>query len=131
MLFLFLVSFFVFIFFFKQKMAYEMRISDWSSDVCSSDLPDAILSYEPERVRASVRARSVVMMGKLKNIAPRIGGLGARVKPPAKIADPFYLSRQWRALVPRNKRERGGVGEPLGSGGVGRAAGRGRGCQFG
>src|SRR3546814_19898096 len=28
----------VLIFFFKQKTAYEMRISDWSSDVCSSDL---------------------------------------------------------------------------------------------
>src|SRR3546814_4188892 len=29
------------VFFFKQKTAYEMRISDWSSDVCSSDLhPD-------------------------------------------------------------------------------------------
>src|SRR3546814_2954820 len=28
-------------FFFKQKTAYEMRISDWSSDVCSSDLVDA------------------------------------------------------------------------------------------
>src|SRR3546814_8648851 len=36
----------MFFFFFKQKTAYEMRISDWSSDVCSSDLscrptPDA------------------------------------------------------------------------------------------
>src|SRR3546814_4947581 len=29
-----------FVFFFKQKTAYEMRISDWSSDVCSSDLKD-------------------------------------------------------------------------------------------
>src|SRR3546814_1132691 len=29
------------VFFFKQKTAYEMRISDWSSDVCSSDLSDA------------------------------------------------------------------------------------------
>src|SRR3546814_5306181 len=29
---------FVIFFFFKQKTAYEMRISDWSSDVCSSDL---------------------------------------------------------------------------------------------
>src|SRR3546814_2765138 len=29
---------FVYLFFFKQKTAYEMRISDWSSDVCSSDL---------------------------------------------------------------------------------------------
>src|SRR3546814_7334851 len=30
-------------FFFKQKTAYEMRISDWSSDVCSSDLAGAPL----------------------------------------------------------------------------------------
>src|SRR3546814_8559135 len=29
---------FIYFFFFKQKTAYEMRISDWSSDVCSSDL---------------------------------------------------------------------------------------------
>src|SRR3546814_1882474 len=32
---------FVLFFCFKQKTAYEMRISDWSSDVCSSDLLDA------------------------------------------------------------------------------------------
>src|SRR3546814_8676061 len=32
------------IFFFKQKTAYEMRISDWSSDVCSSDLRDKLAS---------------------------------------------------------------------------------------
>src|SRR3546814_7596662 len=33
----------LFIFFFKQKTAYELRISDWSSDVCSSDLdPDVV-----------------------------------------------------------------------------------------
>src|SRR3546814_1376756 len=30
------------LFFFKQKTAYEMRISDWSSDVCSSDLTNII-----------------------------------------------------------------------------------------
>src|SRR3546814_2674496 len=36
MLLLFLVC--IVFFFFKQKTAYEMRISDWSSDVCSSDL---------------------------------------------------------------------------------------------
>src|SRR3546814_3465675 len=35
LIFVMLVSF---VFFFKQKTAYEMRISDWSSDVCSSDL---------------------------------------------------------------------------------------------
>src|SRR3546814_13933362 len=31
-------AYFSYFFFFKQKTAYEMRISDWSSDVCSSDL---------------------------------------------------------------------------------------------
>src|SRR3546814_3509438 len=35
---MFLYVFYFCIFFFKQKTAYEMRISDWSSDVCSSDL---------------------------------------------------------------------------------------------
>src|SRR3546814_18679804 len=40
LLFVFIVYLFaVVFFFFKQKTAYEMRISDWSSDVCSSDLP--------------------------------------------------------------------------------------------
>src|SRR3546814_3980451 len=34
--------YFCFFFVFKQKTAYEMRISDWSSDVCSSDLPTLI-----------------------------------------------------------------------------------------
>src|SRR3546814_7545163 len=33
-------------FFFKQKTAYEMRISDWSSDVCSSDLPDRLAELQ-------------------------------------------------------------------------------------
>src|SRR3546814_1634548 len=33
-----MISLCMFFFFFKQKTAYEMRISDWSSDVCSSDL---------------------------------------------------------------------------------------------
>src|SRR3546814_4621729 len=35
---MFVFYFYVWFFFFKQKTAYEMRISDWSSDVCSSDL---------------------------------------------------------------------------------------------
>src|SRR3546814_13511699 len=37
-------------FFFKQKTAYEMRISDWSSDVCSSDLPLA----DPRKYSGSI-----------------------------------------------------------------------------
>src|SRR3546814_2690679 len=39
---LYLVS--VLFFFFKQKTAYELRISDWSSDVCSSDLAGIVVN---------------------------------------------------------------------------------------
>src|SRR3546814_2793947 len=45
-------------FFFKQKTAYEMRISDWSSDVCSSDLRpelDRSNHHPRERPRATAR----------------------------------------------------------------------------
>src|SRR3546814_982871 len=41
---------FVLFFFFKQKTAYEMRISDWSSDVCSSDLPDGMIELHVRHV---------------------------------------------------------------------------------
>src|SRR3546814_6396301 len=44
-------------FFFKQKTAYEMRISDWSSDVCSSDLMTGSLhasSYAPPGIARRV-----------------------------------------------------------------------------
>src|SRR3546814_5062261 len=44
------MSFFVF-FFFKQKTAYEMRISDWSSDVCSSDRGNnQVIAYQQRRI---------------------------------------------------------------------------------
>src|SRR3546814_7099355 len=47
LLFIDLLVFYVFLFFFfKQKTAYEMRISDWSSDVCSSDLTLGPLTVE-------------------------------------------------------------------------------------
>src|SRR3546814_3279919 len=49
-------SFFRF-FFFKQKTAYEMRISDWSSDVCSSDL-------------VRMRPRSVPQCGSVRHMVP-------------------------------------------------------------
>src|SRR3546814_4475455 len=40
---------YVVVFFFKQKTAYEMRNSDWSSDVCSSDLEPLPQRADPER----------------------------------------------------------------------------------
>src|SRR3546814_7952620 len=56
------LRFFFFVFFFKQKTAYEMRISDWSSDVCSSDLQDPRHEQESEEQQDSrdrERARDV------------------------------------------------------------------------
>src|SRR3546814_3869856 len=45
-----------FFLFFKQKTAYEMRISDWSSDVCSSDLSNASLAITQRASAASCAA---------------------------------------------------------------------------
>src|SRR3546814_17820110 len=47
-------------FFFKQKTAYEMRISDWSSDVCSSDLLVAA-----ELRRSNFKRRDQVLTGRV------------------------------------------------------------------
>src|SRR3546814_9066639 len=49
-------------FFFKQKTAYEMRISDWSSDVCSSDLKG--LAHNSLRMRDGAGAILFLVVGK-------------------------------------------------------------------
>src|SRR3546814_2454226 len=59
-------------FFFKQKTAYEMRISDWSSDVCSSDLTGRI-------ARMRLQARRTA---RLSEVRCRTSGRG-RVRPDA------------------------------------------------
>src|SRR3546814_3679361 len=53
-----------FFFFFKQKTAYEMRISDWSSDVCSSDL---------SRARHALRWRNLDRRNHRPRIRPLLG----------------------------------------------------------
>src|SRR3546814_7807873 len=61
---IFLVFVFIsacFVFFFKQKTAYEMRISDWSSDVCSSDL--LLLAYEQIHIFGFVRRFFAGLLG--------------------------------------------------------------------
>src|SRR3546814_972097 len=47
-------------FFFKQKTAYEMRISDWSSDVCSSDLGGCLYASLLSMSSTTTGADSVV-----------------------------------------------------------------------
>src|SRR3546814_2944976 len=59
--------FFVF-FFLKQKTAYEMRISDWSSDVCSSDLLMSWTALLPPAVCSAVRAGRRATMEKITTI---------------------------------------------------------------
>src|SRR3546814_9189431 len=44
----------LYFFLFKQKTAYEMRISDWSSDVCSSDL--TFKRLHPDEIEAYIRS---------------------------------------------------------------------------
>src|SRR3546814_8124321 len=48
------------IFLFKQKKAYEMRISDWSSDVCSSDLLDGSVGALIDRYQTDPVTKEVV-----------------------------------------------------------------------
>src|SRR3546814_10461689 len=55
-----------FLFFFKQKTAYEMRISDWSSDVCSSDL-----NWGP-RSRSRPSACPSMASPRLRGLRPRM-----------------------------------------------------------
>src|SRR3546814_4961596 len=63
------------VFFFKQKTAYEMRISDWSSDVCSSDL-----RLKPRHDRDHARDRRPAR-AKRRRICARPGGAGPRTEP--------------------------------------------------
>src|SRR3546814_10791146 len=63
---------FLFFFFFKQKTAYEMRISDLSSDVCSSDLRPAIL-------RSPDRTVSMQLGAQAQDPRRRLIGIGAVV----------------------------------------------------
>src|SRR3546814_7091926 len=57
-------------FFFKQKTAYEMRISDWSSDVCSSDLQP-----RPHRATAGIEDQDIELG--VIGLPDRIGVFGA------------------------------------------------------
>src|SRR3546814_6741315 len=66
-----------YVFFFKQKTAYEMRISDWSSDVCSSDLSIAmgrrlVVARVCRRGEPQLNARSAAWLAVDRNIAGMI-----------------------------------------------------------
>src|SRR3546814_5050574 len=70
-------------FFFKQKTAYELRISDWSSDVCSSDLKRLETRYLDHRassidealeiIRTATKPISVGILGNARSEERRVG----------------------------------------------------------
>src|SRR3546814_5515543 len=82
------VVFCIFFFFFKQKTAYEMRISDWSSDVCSSDL------YAP--VGLGVTAVGLVFLTFAYRLLP-ISRPGAETMDAALAANPYVTEEIGRA----------------------------------
>src|SRR3546814_16801759 len=74
-------------FFFKQKTAYEMRISDWSSDVCSSDLAGQHLAEADHP--GAVRRGKAGEAGNLREgeAAGRIDGIQLRLQLLLRIGD--------------------------------------------
>src|SRR3546814_3532153 len=96
------------VFFFKQKTAYEMRISDWSSDVCSSDLATQ------SRLRADRGAAGLGLRHRRPVLRPGAQRLMAAVETSAAVPSlDALLSAQtvWRAgRVPTSTAR----GEPTG-----------------
>src|SRR3546814_1993088 len=71
-------------FFFKQKTAYEMRISDWSSDVCSSDLVPSSVAGVVKELR--VKLGDSVSEGDVIAVLEAEGEAAA--KPASKVEQP-------------------------------------------
>src|SRR3546814_3290639 len=102
---------FYFFFFFKQKTAYEMRISDWSSDVCSSDLWRGGRRTDADGARAVVQRRGGASFRRSAARGP--GNLPAA---PAAFPEPSRVARSLRhaAAPARRPRARCRTGGPLG-----------------
>src|SRR3546814_5560005 len=77
-----------FFFFFKQKTAYEMRISDWSSDVCSSDLVGLVNLHPYAAATKRMRGEEMTEIGMLA----ASGAVGFTDATRA-IADPVVMRR--------------------------------------
>src|SRR3546814_5005165 len=76
MIWLFELFFYIFFFFFKQKTAYEMRISDLSSDVCSSDLRVLVVQFDPKGTVSNVARHGmedVVDIAMVRDKTPTLG----------------------------------------------------------
>src|SRR3546814_18973314 len=82
-----------FVFFFKQKTAYEMRISDWSSDVCSSDLAVARADF----VDFYARGASVHAMTPRARSWARCWSVRPAAASTVSVCSPRVGARSWMA----------------------------------
>src|SRR3546814_5665190 len=103
----------MFFLFFTQKSAYEMRISDWSSDVCSSDL-----KFDPRNV-AQCNRRSI-RVGAQNDIGELFGGCEAALRQNSGVEFRLSCQRKIADLAPGtlavlllNRSERFGCGKPV------------------
>src|SRR3546814_3510483 len=90
-------------FFVKQKTAYELRISDWSSDVCSSDLPlvrPMALPSTPPMIRPIILS-SPLFRGTKPRLSIRGGRFGFRPEHASRIDEPVKGRRVDRAEIDR------------------------------
>src|SRR3546814_10280482 len=79
-------------FFFKQKTAYEMRISDWSSDVCSSDLCWRHRWFSPSNRHFPLDCQDILPRWVRPFSAPRSAS-------PRPSATPIISARGWRCCA--------------------------------
>src|SRR3546814_6262981 len=90
-------------FFFKQKTAYEMRISDWSSDVCSSDLefkPEGATEVRQaaaafinmrDRIKRQIQQRTEMLAGVSHDLRTPLTRMKLQLEMPRDVPDAKYL----------------------------------------
>src|SRR3546814_9452381 len=86
-------------FFFKQKTAYEMRISDWSSDVCSSDLLLMTSFWSGDATILMKQAAAVGLFKTMKGAFTTAGGVHDSLKKeftPEEIGRASCRERGWQ-----------------------------------
>src|SRR3546814_5295994 len=86
------------LFFIKQKTAYEMRISDWSSDVCSSDLTSFVATYRGSFCRGQSPSASIILT--LRSPRYDLSAGGAYVHVPPSL-------NKWRSITRSEERRVG------------------------
>src|SRR3546814_18931300 len=115
-----------------QKTAYEMRISDWSSDVCSSDLSRTCVA--PSVPKVAVRLRCTALRPAWAAAATSVAGIQTQVQSMAILSLLGLFTRAGRYRQPGRRSWRpvaAGCDGTRHADEIGRAEGRERVCQYG